>query len=500
MIWCMRFLLARLSAFGAFIDRRPFLVLAFGLAIYCFRSFTSSQSTPMIPDELLTYVQAQLPTLDAVWTTLKTMPATVDPPLNPAIAFFALRLPFPPTLSLRLPAIVWYGAMMLGLFVLVKRRAPPVVALLAFALPMVLPISSFSIQSRPYALWLGAAGWALVCWQGARDRPRALSLAGLYVCLTVAILAQYVGSLIFLPLIAGELWRTRRNGLDLPVWLTFLAAGASLLAYAPLLKASSVYRLHPWHGVVPRDLEDTFMLGISAVAVGLIALAVAAHLLTKESAAAPERQIVFPPEECIALTALYAIPLVMFVAAILVTHSYVPRYSILFGMADACFLAVLLFELTKRVPGLAACMLMIVFLRALPPRVSLHFPQQTNGVTKAVPAAFEKFPGLPIAVPLWDPYLRIYLDGPDELKKRMLLVWDPDRLTEFGNNGSLANQAVQRALHAPFAFAPEFFRSHRDFVLVGSYALRNRLLDKGWTIAWLGSAYGLDIYRATAAR
>jgi hypothetical protein len=298
---------------------------------------------------------------------------------------------------------------------------------------------------------------------------------------------------------AGELWRARRTGLDLAVWLTFLAAGASVIAYAPFLKASSAYRLHPWHGVVPSDLEETFLLGISAVAIGLIVLSVAARLFYKRSAAANGQEIDFPLAEGVALTVLYSIPVVMFIAAIFGTHSYVPRYSVIFGIAAACFMAVLIFELTKHVRGLAAIMLMVLFLRAgLQARFSIHFSQQTNGITAAVPAPFARFRNLPIAVPLWDPYLRIYLYGPEELKKRMLLVWDPDRLTEFGNNGSLANQAVQRAMHAPFALTPDFLRAHRDFVLVGPYALRDRLVDEGWTVTLLGSTYGLEIYRASA--
>jgi hypothetical protein len=189
----------------------------------------------------------------------------------------------------------------------------------------------------------------------------------------------------------------------------------------------------------------------------------------------------------------------MFVAAVLVTHSYVPRYSIIFGIAAVCFMAILLFALTKQIQGMAAILLMVLFARAaLPPGISLHFPQQTEGISRSMPPLFEEFPNLPIAVPLWSSYLRIYLYGPDELKRRMLLVWDPDRLTEFGDNGSLANQAVQRAINCPFALAPEFFRMHRDFLLLGEYALRDRLIKEGWTVTMIGNIYGRDFYRVTA--
>lgn len=490
-----------MAKLGALVDRHEWAVLAFGLVLYFVRSLAWSQATAMIPDELLTYVQAQLPTLGALWTTLKTAPTTVDPPLNPLISFLALRLPVPFTLALRIPAILCYAAMMLSLFVFVRRRFPAA-ALFAFALPMVLPIVSFSIQSRPYALWMAASGWALVCWQSAAReavgrRRRAFSLCGLYVCLTIAVLAHYLGAFILLPMMIGELWRSRANGRDIAVWLTFVAGGAAVLLYVPFLEAASAYKVHPWHGVLTRDLEDSYLMGISAFALGMIMIAVAAHLFWKRSMRPATGESGFTPGECVALTVLYLIPAAMFVLALFITHSYVPRYSIIFSIAAVCFLAVLLSTLASQIRGLAALLLAILFLRAaVPPRLSL-LQQETGGITAALPAPIEKFSQLPIAMPIWDSYLRFYLYGADELKKRMLLVWDPDRLTEFGDNGSLANLAVARAMNCPYALAPEFFRTHREFLLVGNYALRDRLIEEGWTVAVLGNVYGWELYLVT---
>lgn len=493
-----------MAKLGALIDRHEYAILAFGLVLYFARSLAWSQATAMIPDELLTYVQAQSPTLSALWMTLTTAPITVDPPLNPLLSFFALRLPLPFTLALRIPAILSYAALMLSLFVFVRRRFPPAAALFAFALPMVLPIVSFSIQNRPYALWMAASGWALVCWQSAAresaaGRRRTLSLCGLYVCLTAAVLAQYLGAVIFLPLIVGELWRSRASGRDIPMWLTFAAGGAAVLLYGPFFEAASAYRAHPWHGVVASDLEDSYMLGISAAVLGVLMLAVAVHLFWKKPPEPVADEKGFPSAECAVLTALYFIPAVMFGLAILVTHSYVPRYSVVFSFAAVCFVAVLLFTLTRQIRGVAALLLAILFLRAAAPRRLSLLGQETGGITATLPAPFEKFWHLPIVMPIWDSYLRFYLFGADELKKRMVLVWDPDRLTEFGNNGSLANEAVARAMHSPHARAPEFFQTHHEFLLVGNYALRDRLIDEGWTVAMLGNVYGWDLYLVTAS-
>ena len=326
-----------------------------------------------------------------------------------------------------------------------------------------------------------------------------LSLCGLYVSLTIAVLAHYLGGLIFLPLMAGELWRSRASGRDIPIWLTFVAGGAAILLYTPFLGAASAYKAHPWHGVLARDLEDSYMMGISAAVLGAIMMAVAAHLFWKRPLEPVAGEKGFSSAECVVLTALYFIPAVMFVSAIFVTHSYVPRYSLIFSFAAVCFVAVLLFTLTKQIRGVAALLLVILFLRAAVPRRLSLLSQETGGITAALPAPFEKFSHLPIVMPIWDSYLRFYLFGADELKKRMVLVWDPDRLTEFGNNGSLANEAVSRAMHSPRARAPEFFRTHREFLLVGNYALRDRLIDEGWSVAMLGTVYGWDLYLVTAS-
>ena len=408
----------------------------------------------MVPDELLTYVQAQVPSLGAVWTMLETAPTTLDPPLNPFVSFLALRLPLPFTLALRVPAILCYAAMMLSIFVFVRRRFPPAAAFLAFAFPMVLPVVSFSIQSRPYALWLAASGWALVCWQstgrdgnGSEGR-RVLPLCGLYLCLTAAILAQYVGALIFIPLMAGELWRSRKNGRDVPVWLTFIAAGLSVVVYVPFLKAASAYKAHPWHGVDPRDLQDTYLLGISGVVLGAIIVSVAAHPVRKGSIEWDKRDFGFTSDERAGFDRTLIGSRSLCSCFRYFEHTAMfPDIRLSSALPQPALLGVLLFALTRQIRGLAAILLTILFLRAaIPPRITLHFPQETGGISATLPTLLRKHSDLPIVMPIWDSYLRFYLFGSDELKKRMLLVWDPDRLTELGNNGSLGEPG-RRARH-----------------------------------------------------
>lgn len=119
------------------------------LLLYFAQAFFVSRATDMTPDELLTYAEAQLPSLHALGWTLKNIPTALDPPLHPFLSFFAFRLPVSFPLSLRVPAIVAYAALILSLFVFVRRRAPVSIALIAAAAPMVTPMFNMPFRLVP---------------------------------------------------------------------------------------------------------------------------------------------------------------------------------------------------------------------------------------------------------------------------------------------------------------------------------------------------------------
>jgi hypothetical protein len=116
--------------------------------------------------------------------------------------------------------------MMLSLYVLVRRWASASVALIAFLLPMVLPVFDFALQARPYALVLAGTGWSFVFWQRTAQRPdhRLPLLFLLFLSLACAISAHYLAPLLLAPFVAAELWRALRSRVDVGIWRISLAA------------------------------------------------------------------------------------------------------------------------------------------------------------------------------------------------------------------------------------------------------------------------------------
>jgi len=487
----------RLANLDRRIEQHSSWTIALVLLFYLIRAICVSQQTDLFIDEILTYAHAQLPTLRSLWWTLTHAPAALDAPLHPFLSFFALRLPLPFPLSLRLPSILGYGAMMLSIFAFLRRRVRTSVALLAALIPMLIPLFQYAVQARPYALVLGFSGWALVFWQRATEQRshRLGALIGLYFCITFALLAHYYAGVIFVPLVAGELWRTASQRLDAAVWAVFAAASLTVLSYMPLLPTLIPYRAHPWVGVIPEDLWDTYLLAFSPVLLIVLGLCALLYLSRQQNSA--RCPIDFPVYQQIALGALLLVPFFVFDSAKVITHTYVPRYALPFSIAAAILLAIAIHALTHHIPGSASGIALALLLYASIPIARAWIDpssQNTGGIDKKPIPILNRFPNLPIAITNFYDFGRIYLFGPDQVKRRMVLVSDPFAITNLGTSVSLSNEAVKHALRVPAATSRTFLRSHPRFLLVGPYWLRDQALQQGRQIQFVGKLYNWDLY------
>jgi 4-amino-4-deoxy-L-arabinose transferase-like glycosyltransferase len=489
----MRTLLLRLDSY---IGRHEKAILAVLLLVFFGRAYAISRITPMVPDEYLTYLQAQLPNLDAVFRTMRGAPAVVDPPLDPVLSFLAFRLPLPLPLGLRIPSFIGYAAMMVSLFVLVRRWAPASLALIAFVLPMILPVFAYAVEARPYALVLGFSGCALIFWQRAAEQRsgRLRWLLLLFVALAGAILAQYLAPLLLMPFVAAELWRVLRSRADAAIWITLACAAMVMAAYLPFLPAASKFRQHPWHGVSFEDLQNTYMLTISPAVIVLLAACVFVYFAAPawERKTEPENETAFSSEyESVALAALYLAPVMAFIAAKLVTHSYVPRYSLMFVLAAVLLLTALIAILTRGNRAYLVLVLLCLVAQAAHPLTSFFHPAPVNpsAIVIVSPENVERFPDLAIAVPDWYLYMRVYLFGPADLKARMVLV-----------SNTLSGQAVHNALQVAQPEYHEFTRSHTRFFFVDdATGKREQLVREGRRLEWAATLGGEDVYLVTAA-
>jgi hypothetical protein len=510
-----------LSVLDVHVTRNPGVLLCFGLLIFLGRVLVQSRAKTFWLDEVLTWTQAQSPSLSALWSGVVYIPAVNDPPLHPIVTFFALRLPLPPDLSLRLPSFIFYAAMMLSLYVIVRRRAPESVALIACFIPIFPPVSDYAIEARPYALLLGLCGWAFAFWQRAADRRsgRTASLVLLFVCLTCAIWTHYFALLIFLPLYAGELWRSVVSGFDRNMWFTLLAPVAAILAYIPLLPGASVMRSAQWAGdVKASDFLGTYAYAFEPSIFVLLLLCCLGGLALPAATSNPtdvRGDIAFRDYEYVAIAALFLLPPALaYGAAKMVTHAYHPRYALPFSVAATILISATFAVLARRIRGLLSLALVLVLLHSTLPLVKefAHgLSPSANSIDRSSIEVFDRFADLPLAVPDAEYYGRFRLfGGPNTIEKRMVLVslssGDlPLSAQPVPSHGFLKLAVVNLAVHRSVGVSVEdfgrFIDAYSHFLLVDTYPrhglgtlARDEVLRKGRLLQRVGTSDGCDVY------
>lgn len=475
---------------------RRTLLAAFAL-LFLVSGIRRSQSVLLTTDEMLAGYTATQPKFATMLDVLRTMPLTVDPPLFPALTFAAVRLVEPLELALRLPSVIAWIAFMLSLYALVRRRLGVEAGLLAFVLPLLLPVSQYAYIARPYALLLAFSGWTLVFWQraaeGAPNRGR--HIAGMSLCLAGALATQYYAPLLYLPLAAGEIRRTWENRRpDGGVWGALAAAGIVAAAHLPFLGGAALYRQHPWQGVVPGDLLNGYSLALAGF--GLVVVVAAAGAAAMRRTPLPDADGGgFPGHERVALLALLALPVAAFLAGVLVTHTFVARYGISFVIGFVVLLCSLIARANAGRPavtGVLALAMLGYSAALLLPRLSARPVREQPGFAARWPApeVLAQHTGLPLVVPDFSTFMELRLYAPEPLRSRAVLVGErEDMLKATGtDNPWIAMRALERAAGFPLVPYREFARQHSRFLLYDNYWLRDQVLGEGYAVRLLPRA------------
>lgn len=196
-------------------------------------------------DELVTMFTANLPTWGDVWRFFADGLDTTGP-VAAMVARVGGWAPLPPELSVRLPFMLAFLCMCLGIYVFLRRRYSAGYALAGLLLPLALPgLFYYMTEARAYALMLGGASLGMVFWQSAaEDRGRPWSVLGLWLALAFAIASHVFAFFLFVPFAAAQWFVDRsRKCHDWPVWLALLMFPAGYLPFVPgTLKASAFYR------------------------------------------------------------------------------------------------------------------------------------------------------------------------------------------------------------------------------------------------------------------
>jgi Dolichyl-phosphate-mannose-protein mannosyltransferase len=321
-------------------------------------------SRPFWYDELLTWHVSRLPTIAGIWSLLH-VPVDQQLPL----CYLAVRLSQAAfgygSLATRLPALVGFWVMGLGIYFFLRRRLPTTYALIGMVFPMLTFVWTYSFEARGYGIVLGGAGLALASWQAATEnRLRPVALAGIAVGLAAALASHFTAVLLAVPFALGEAVRTLdRRKLDLPVWIAFAAAAPVTLVYPGLLAATRGFNLtgmQPDAGSVSRIYSSVLTGAITP----LLLAGLAAWALVRNPRGSPSETPAVPRHEAAALLGFTLVP-TLFAAAAKVTRHLVfyPRYGMLCVIGLAGLLAILMFRLAagSRRAGNAALFVMLAW-------------------------------------------------------------------------------------------------------------------------------------------
>ncbi len=459
--------------FAAFLERTPGFFVAWFSLIYTLGAIGAAYHRKLWLDEIISVYIVNLPTWSDIWRALLH---TVDG--NPPLYYLMARLFLftgDVALATRLPAVIGFCVAAICVFVFMRRSTSTVAAAAAAVVFAGGGAFRWAVEGRPYGPMLGLTGLALVCWQRSVDPSRSGSrwLWGLGLTIACLVSTHYYGTLIVMVLVLGELVRGLVNKRwDWPVFAAIALGSSAILLWIPLLRclrqnvasnaASMNYFAQPSLGHMYAAYDVLVSPLILSV---LLCLSVLALYLRYERKPAYEVQEKLSAPGTAVILGLTFLPLLAYVIALFVTHTFVVRYVLAGALGIGMLFGLLLHRLVARRPAVgvfvlvilcgvwAAGMMLIVAMRDHSYEGTLSFLAVTDRKTPIVVAE-----GL-----LFAP-LRHY--APADLRSRLFYVTD---LPTAQRTTDTTNENIMLALRpwAPGAIVDlnEFLGNHRTFFL-----------------------------------
>lgn len=215
---------------GAVLERRAGTVLGLLLCFLFLVCLGKAGTVYLWYDEIVILGTASFAHVTDIWRFYANG-RDVEGPLASFIVHAAIRLPFSPEISARLPFIAAFLGMLFCVFIFVRRRYPATFAFAVLVLLAFPPLFELATQVKSYALELAAITFAMVCWQSAiRSEGRPWSVLGLWTALALAINAHKFAIFVFVPFAAGQWLRDyRQRKIDPQIWLALVLFPAGLL-------------------------------------------------------------------------------------------------------------------------------------------------------------------------------------------------------------------------------------------------------------------------------
>ena len=352
--------------------RYKFLLLTSFSLLYLIATCYRASRKAFWFDEIFTVYMSRLQDMQSIWSALK-QGADLNPPVFYLLTKAGEAIVGSGHLGSRLPEVIGFGILCLCLFRFVSFRTTVLAGLVAMVFPVAASAYWYAYEARPHGIVAGCCGLALVCWQGAtasEGKSRIWWLIGLGSALSAAILNHAYGTLIFIPVLIGELTRSfNRRRIDLPVCLTLLLASTACATLVPLAQVASLPEMAGNHGDTSFTSIDRALVRISdsykwhlektsfALTVAVMFIFMNRPLSSRVSAP-PVLPYPDPPgHEIAVLWGLVGLPIFAAILSLLTKSSFFDRYSISLvgGIAGLLGLAL------ARMPGHAAIMLTVLF-------------------------------------------------------------------------------------------------------------------------------------------
>ncbi len=479
---------------------REYSILALIVLVAVFDLFVIGLHSPLGTDDLMARISAQSTSLSSMLTLLRVQPVNVDAPVFPILAFLSARLPLPIDIAICLPAVCGMCLAIIATFFLVRSWLGVSAGYLAAVMLTLTPYTDYGISPRPYALLLGFVAVSVLCWAKAAElgRHRRLWLIGFCLSTTLALLTHYFAIFSVLAIVLAEIARSlQRKKIDWPIWIALAVSAVIFLpVYAAFAPAGQPYRAHPFYPVRLLGLLATYRDLFKS---RLILVVIATASLIAAASGRPKKFQKLSASNFVLVLTLCLIPVLVFAAGEIYTHTYVERYGICALLGVAILVAALTSFIaggTARaiLPGLAVIFVLhqIPYVRLA--REPVYSPKSLWPAKE--PDVLRNNPELPVMVPDFDYAMRTKFYAPSWLSSRLIMVGSAQSMLRFTGTDAptLAMLAIHRWTGWPMEEYEEFIREHKRFLMYGEYWALDALKSDGATIKSLQNVGPYRLY------
>lgn len=327
---------------------------------YFAAAMTLAADAPVWMDEILAIWAARVGDPVAIWSAL-VRGAEFGPPLYDLLLAALHGLGVTSPLGLRMPSIVAIYVAALAIGAIVRRRAGMAPAVLAAGIVLSSGLFAYAVQARSYALVTAVFACALMVYdRAAGETPSWRRTAALTVLLAAAIGLHFYALLLVGTLGLIEVTRAlaARQAPCRRILTAVTVASMSILLWTPILLAARRYSggdvTAPAYYARPtiQALFDSYGDLLGWLIVPLALLVILAVVRRRPSA--------FDASFNVMALLLAAVPLIVFIFALVISHSYAGRYVLAGALGTALLVAAAATQLGDRARPAAVVLLAVL--------------------------------------------------------------------------------------------------------------------------------------------